>query len=98
MHNITNRTPPVLSLGRVLITPAAAQAIVDSSQGFSDFVARYVKGDWGDCSDEDWEHNNRALETRDRVLGIYHTAKGQKIWIITDQGNDTTTILMPAEY
>jgi hypothetical protein len=54
--------------------------------------------DWGELSDEDVQENELSLREGFRLLSAYRTAKGQKIWIITEADRSATTILLPSEY
>lgn len=60
----------------------------------------HASGNWGDVCDEDWESNNEALRTGDRLLSAYwlDDAHTEKIWIITEADRSATTILFPEEY
>jgi hypothetical protein len=54
--------------------------------------------DWGELSDEDVRENGLSLKEGFRLLSAYRTAKGQKLWIITEADRSATTILLPSEY
>lgn len=59
---------------------------------------RYIKKDWGDCSEEDKVSNNYAyINGGDRILAVYNTSKG-KLYIITEWDRSYTTILFANEY
>ncbi len=90
-------------LGQIVATPGAIEALEQSGESLSKFLALHVRGDWGDLSDDDKRLNDEALNDGSRILSAYHTSKGTKIWIITeatdDEGNrPATTILLPDEY
>jgi hypothetical protein len=92
-----------ISLGQVVATPGALEALEQSGESPSKFIGRHVRGDWGNLSDDDKRLNDDALIDGSRILSAYHTAKGTKLWIITeatdDEGNRAaTTILLPDEY
>ena len=59
---------------------------------------RHVSGDWGDLVDEDWQLNQQALETGGRLFSVYTTAKGVKLYIITEADRSITTALLPEDY
>ena len=67
-------------------------------------LRRHQSGDWGCLCKEDKELNDLAVEhegdpeKQGRVLSSYRTAKGSKIWIITEWDRSATTILLPSEY
>ena len=62
------------------------------------FLRRHMSADWGEVSEDDARENELSLREGFRLLSSYRTAKGQKIWIITEADRSTTTILLPSEY
>lgn len=94
---------PQFSLGRVVATPGAVEALEKSEQSPSEFLDRHVRGDWGIVCEEDAELNDLSLQDGSRILSAYKLSNGTKIWVITDAANDlgqreVTTILLPSEY
>jgi hypothetical protein len=90
-------------LGRLLATPGALQALQEAGQSPSDFLSRHANGDWGLIDRDDWQSNDSSLVDGSRLLSAYKTAKGVKLWIITEAADDdgnraATTILLPDEY
>jgi hypothetical protein len=90
-------------LGRLLATPGALETIEASGQSAADFLARHAAGDWGDVDAEDAAANEAALLDGSRIFSVYHTAKGVKLYIITEATDDegrraATTIILPDEY
>lgn len=90
-------------LGRLLATPGALEAIEASGQTAADFLARHAAGRWGDVDAEDARLNEAALFDGSRILSVYHTAKGQKLYVITEATDDegqraATTIIRCEEY
>ena len=61
-------------------------------------VARHACGDWGICCQEDKLANQQALKTGARLLSVYRSKSGDKIWIITEADRSATTVLYPSEY
>lgn len=92
------REMPALPLGGLVITPKAEEALEESRQSPAIFLHMYLTGNWGECSKDDWNTNDAALETGGRVQGVYYTANGEEIWIITEANRSATTILTPEEY
>jgi hypothetical protein len=91
------------SLGRIVATPGAIEALEDAGQAAGEFLARHVTGDWGDLDDEDRQANDAALINGSRIMSAYVTRKGVRIWVITEATNDVglrycTTLLKPSEY
>jgi hypothetical protein len=83
-------------LGRTMSTPGALDAL--SADEMLRALARHAAGDWGDCCPEDWEENELSLREGFRLFSVYHTAAGQKFWIITEADRSVTTVLLPSEY
>ncbi len=89
---------PKFSLGKLVATPSALEALADAAQNPMNFVSRHLQGDWGECCEQDRQANDEALRYGTRLLSVYRTAKGTKIWIITEADRSVTTILLPEEY
>jgi hypothetical protein len=95
--------PKQLTLGQIVATPAALEAIEASGQSPADFLRRHASKDWGDLDDEDKRLNDEAVQDGSRILSAYHTSDGTKLWVITEAEDDdghraATTILLPDEY
>ncbi|TWT59710.1 hypothetical protein [Rubinisphaera italica] len=86
------RFPP----GQIVITPNAL-AQLPHAEVFT-ALTRHLTGDWRDCSSEDRQANERALESGGRVFSVYHSADQQRFWIITEADHTLTTVLMPDDY
>lgn len=88
------------SLGRLLATPGALDALTHSPTGshLSHLLARHLAGDWGDICPEDAKANDWSLRHDARLLSSYHLADGTKLWIITEADRSATTVLLPVEY
>ena len=89
---------PLFSLGQVVGTPGALQALVAAEQNPSELLTRHVTGDWGDLVDEDKEENELSVEKGFRIFSAYKLQTGVKVWVITEWDRSTTTILLPEEY
>jgi len=86
------------SMGQVVATPGALDVIADAGQNPLDFLSRHCVGDWGELDDEDKQANQEALLTEGRLMSAYNTAKGVRIWVITEWDRSVTTILLPGDY
>jgi hypothetical protein len=63
------------------------------------FLVRHVACVWGEVNQEDKRLNDAALEEGSRLLSAYRTAKGDKVWVITEtEPRRSTCILTPEEY
>ena len=91
-------TTPLFSLGSLVATHGALEVLAQSNQTPSDFLARHVRGDWGDVCAEDKQLNDEALREGSRIVSAYKTATGARIWVITEADRSATAILLPDEY
>jgi hypothetical protein len=89
---------PRFSLGQVVATPGALEALEDAGQGPEEFLRRHVAGDWGDVDDHDRRENEFSVVNGFRILSAYQTNKGVKLWVITEADRSSTCVLTPDEY
>ena len=89
---------PLFTLGQVVATPGALAAIEKSGQQPGEFLARHVRGDWGEVPPEDIKESELSLQHGFRLLSAYHTSAGDKLWVITEADRSSTCILLPKEY
>lgn len=86
----------------MLLATAGVAAKLQGNEKFEKEVqaslAKYLRGDWGSCHEEDKAMNDEALQSGEgRILAAYETSEGE-IWIITEHDRSATTILFPDEY
>lgn len=91
------------SLGQIVATPAALEALAESGQDAGFFIRKHAACDFGIVSEEDRQLNLAALQDGSRILSAYKTLRAKTIWIITEATGDNghraaTTILLPEEY
>jgi hypothetical protein len=89
--------------GQVVATPGAIEALRSSGQDAHAFLARHLRGDWGDLDDEDRHLNEMALTDGSRLLSACVTSRGERLWVITEAAGDdgrraATSCLLPDEY
>lgn len=89
---------PRFPLGQLVATPGVMDALNHANNELLQMVRRHRVGDWGDLCDEDRQANEEALLYGSRLLSAYHTASGEKVWIITEADRSYTTVLLPSEY
>ncbi len=94
---------PRFSLGQVVATPGCLAAFEEAGQQPWEFLARHVRGDWGDVVEQDQEANDLAVQDGSRILSAYTLSSETRIWIITEATDDAgqrsaTTCLLPEEY
>ena len=88
---------PLFSLGVVVATPAVLDHFDRHGINAQDYLARHVRGDWGDVPPEDAAENALSLREGFRVLSSYAIA-GETVWIITEANRSATTLLFPRQY
>jgi hypothetical protein len=86
---------PRFPLGKTYATPGALALGID----LASHLHRHHCGDWGEglCA-EDKAANESSLKDGTRLLSCYHVGKGRRLYIITEAGRASTTILLPEEY
>ncbi len=90
--------PAKFSSGVVVATPGALTALVEAGQNAMHFLARHLRGDWGDLDSTDRQANDHALTHHGRLLSAYTLSTGERLWIITEWDRSATTLLLPDEY
>ena len=90
------KAEPKFALGHICITANAAAAVPPNE--VLPAVARHAAGDWGNLDAHDRQENERALGSRGRRLSVYQASNGHPLWVITDAGWGTTTVLLPEDY
>ncbi len=91
------------SLGQIVATPGALEALQRNSVTGFDYLRRHASGDWGIVCEEDKQANEQALTTGARLMSAYFLPDESKLWIITEAADDAgkrvaTTLLLPDEY
>jgi hypothetical protein len=84
--------------GLIVATPGALSALRESGEGSGPFIERHLSGDWGDLGADDKNANTRALTQGSRLMSSYRTARGTKLWVITEADRSSTCLLLPEEY
>lgn len=83
--------------GHTRATRAAMAAMQASGQLASEFLARHVVGDWGDHDPEQKAINDKHLAEGGALHSIYHTLRGDTLWVFTEADRSQTTILVPED-
>ena len=62
------------------------------------YIQKHSSGDWGDVGAEDWNANDAALTSCERLFSAYQLGEYGRLWIITEADRNATTIRLPDEY
>lgn len=89
---------PIFSAGQIVATSMALSALEDAHTDGREFLARHLKGDWGDLSQEDKRENDFSVREGFRILSAFRLCTGVRVWIITEADRSATTFLLPEEY
>ena len=99
----------LFSLGPVVATPGALDALICEGVDPARLLARHLDGDWGTLCANDHDTNDHAVRSGARILSAYDLG-ATRLWIITDAEIDgpadpdglrprqATTLLLPSEY
>jgi hypothetical protein len=84
--------------GHVVATPAALAALTASGENAVHFLARHLRGDWGDLDPADQHANDQALQCGGRLFSAYTLSTSARLWIITEADRSSTCLLLPDDY
>jgi len=84
-------------LGSIVATLGALEALERAGQAPWRFLGRHAAGDW-EVSDADRQENEVSLTHGFRLLSVYRTRLGEKIWVMTEADRSATIVLLPDEY
>jgi hypothetical protein len=82
--------------GRIVSTPGALEAF--TGEFLADCLRKHLSGDWGMVSHDDARANDSALDHEERIMSVYESAEGQRLWIISEGDRSSTCCLLPSEY
>lgn len=83
---------------QVQITSGAKAAFEESGEPPAKYLDRHFSGDFGEVDPGDAALNQEAITNNGMVMSIYRLSTGVRFYIITDQGHEITTLLLPEEY
>ena len=98
MTTMTKANPRLFNPGQTVMTAKALDVLAKENQFPGDFLSRHLHGDWGELCKEDQKANQEALERGLRLMSVYRTTAGTRLWIITEADRSVTTLLLPEEY
>ncbi|WP_313024508.1 hypothetical protein [Pseudomonas lopnurensis] len=61
------------------------------------FFQRHARCDWGDVSDDQWQANNAAMQSRDRIESFYVVHRELSLYIFTEADRSETHVVLASE-
>ncbi len=98
LETLNEQTKVLFPLGEIYLTIGAREALEEANQLPNEFLVRHQSGDWGIVCEDDKRENELSVKEGFRILSVYKTEKGEKIWVITEWDRESTTVLLPSEY
>lgn len=98
MNQATTDNAMLFSLGDLVATPSALNALEKNGIVPMRLISRHMRGDWGDVPPDDAAANTDALRIGARLLSSYTLPDRARVWIITEADRSATTLLLPEEY
>ena len=95
---------PLFTLGIVVATPGAMEAMARADQAPAGFLRRHLALEQGELDAGDHWLNRQALKDGSRIFSSFKTSLGERLWVITEGVGDdegrrhSTCILTPEEY
>ncbi len=89
---------PLFPLGHVVATPGALAALEAAGELPHRYLARHIRGDWGEIPEEDRKENELSLHECFRILSAYRTRLDVRLCVITEADRSSTCVLLPEEY
>ncbi|WP_082252120.1 hypothetical protein [Burkholderia pseudomallei] len=86
------RLKPLFHPGKLLVAPAAVEALRSNSVPIISVVLRHIAGDWGVVSEEDKRQNDVSIATGLRLISIYRLPDQTRVLVITEWNRAHTTI------
>lgn len=86
-----------LQPGHLLMTPGVKHLVDQCKFNPLEYLERHIRGDRGDIGAADWQTNEEALLSGDRIFSAYQIDPDLRLWIITEADRSVTTLLLPDE-
>lgn len=98
--NNTDTTPSLVRfpLGRLFMTPGAIETLGEAGQLPQEFINLHARLEQGELCNDDHRENLFSVDKPLRIFSAFKTARGVKVWVITEADRSSTTILLPEEY
>ncbi|HFJ0421590.1 TPA: hypothetical protein ACGS08_004195 [Pseudomonas aeruginosa] len=95
-HNGSSRTT-LFVIGALTFSPDIDRLMREGRLDPLPYFQRHARGDWGDVTDAQWQANNAALQSGDKLESFYVVHRELSIRIVTEADRSTTNILLSTE-
>ena len=84
-------------LGQVCMTQGARDALAECGESAERLLQRHQSGDWGQVCAEDKAENELSVKEGYRIMSVFYTRGGEKLFVITECDRSQTTLLKAEE-
>jgi hypothetical protein len=88
---------PLFDCGQVVTSPLIAALIESKEVDLQPYLARHVRGDWGQISPESCKQNYDALQKRGYIISPFPLTPSLKLGLCTELDRNETTVILVAE-
>lgn len=95
---MAHQPPPLLfTIGTLIFSPGIDRLMREGRLDPLQYFQRHTRGDWGDVSDAQWQANNAALQSADRLESAYMVHRELSLCIVTEADRSATHIVLASE-
>lgn len=84
-------------IGALIFSQGVDQLIREGRLDPIPYFQRHTRGDWGEIDDDQWQANNAALTSGERLVSLYLVHRELRICIVTEADRCATHILLTTE-
>ncbi|MBV2205739.1 MAG: hypothetical protein KUL87_09980 [Pseudomonas sp.] len=95
-HNGSSRTT-LFPIGALIFSVGINRLMREGRLDPLPFFQRHASGDWGDITDAQWQVNNAALQSGDRLESLYVVHRQLSIRVVTAADRHETHIELASE-
>ena len=88
---------PLFQAGQLTMTASVTALVLQERLNLMGYLARHLKGDWGEISDEHREANKLALRDRLSLYSFYTVTPDVQLCFVTDAERSTTRAMLFGE-
>ncbi|HCE6397593.1 hypothetical protein OGV25_21175 [Pseudomonas sp. P1B16] len=95
-HNGSSRTT-LFPIGALVFSAGIDRLMREGRLDPLPFFQRHASGDWGNVTDAQWQANNAALQSGDRLESFYVVHRELSIRIVTEADRHATHVVLASE-